>query len=170
LSKLKLRDYCYLLLLPVPTAGLSAEIPPTASNFPSGQQVIAFLTESIDWYRHRAIEERLATEPADLLFLQDNRPIAAQVVQLSFDSARADASLAATFRAGNQKASAAIAGRFSPDLAHFVQLENNADLARRHGVSIHHINVDAASPRLLHFGPLVHPNAKSAARIGGTAL
>jgi hypothetical protein len=39
-----------------------------------------------------------------------------------------------------------------------------------HGVSIHHINVDAVSPRLLRFGPLVHPNAKSAARIGGAAL
>jgi Mechanosensitive ion channel len=131
LKEFKLRCACYVLLVVVLTIGISAEVPPTASNFPSDQQVIAFLTESIDWYRHRAIEERLATEPADLVFLQDNRPIAAQVVQLSFDFARADASLAAAFQAGNQKASAAIASRFSTDLAHFVQLENNADEASR---------------------------------------
>jgi Mechanosensitive ion channel len=93
--------------------------------------VLAFLTESIDWYRQRAIEEQFATEPADLVFLEDNRPIAAQILQLSFDFARADASLAATLQAGNPKGSAAIASDSSPDLEHFVQLENNAELASR---------------------------------------
>src|SRR5271166_6925499 len=122
-SKFKLREACYLLLPAVIAVGLSAEVSPAASDLPSNQQVIALLTESIDWYRHRAIERQIATEPVDLVFLEENRPVAAQIVQLSFDFARADASLAATFQAGNQKASAAIAGRFSPDLAHFVQLE-----------------------------------------------
>lgn len=126
MKKFKLRcAYCVFLVV-VPTAGISAQVSPPASDLPSNQRVLAFLTESIDWYRHRAIEERLATEPTDLVFLQDNRPIAAQIVQLSFDFARADALLS-----GNQKASAAIASGPSPDLAHFVQLENNADLAIR---------------------------------------
>jgi hypothetical protein len=91
--------------------------------------VLAFLTESIDWYRHRAAEEQLATEPVDLVFLEDNRPVAAQIVQLSFNFARADASLAATFRAGSERASTAIASGSSPELAHFAELENKVDLA-----------------------------------------
>src|SRR5208282_4507730 len=128
-SKFKLRETCCLLLPAVITIGLSAEVSPAASDLPSTQQVIAFLTESIDWYRHRAIEEQLATEPADLVFLEDNRPIASQIVQLSFDFARADALLAATFQARNRNAVSASGS--SPDLAHFVQLENNADLASR---------------------------------------
>lgn len=120
--------FCVLLEL-VLTFGMSAQIAPPVSDLPSDQQVLTFLSESIDWYRHRAIEERLATEPADLVFLRDNRPIAAQILQLSFDFARADASLAATLQAGNPKASAAIASNSSPDLAHFIKLKNNADLA-----------------------------------------
>jgi hypothetical protein len=113
------------------TVGLSAEVSPSASDLPSNQQVLAFLTESIDWYRHRAVEGQLATHPVDLVFLKDNRLIAAQVVQLAFDFARADASLVAASEAGSQRGSAAIASESSPELAHFVQLENNADLASR---------------------------------------
>src|SRR5271157_6658428 len=113
LDKLKLRGVCYVLLGLMLTGGICAQISPPPSDLPSNQQVLAFLTESIDWYRHRAIEEQLATEPADLVFLEDNRPVAAQIVQLSFDFARADASVAA----GNQNGSTAIATGSSPDLA-----------------------------------------------------
>src|SRR5271166_6795379 len=130
-SKFKLREACYLLLPAVIAAGLSAEVSPAASDLPSNQQVIALLTESIDWYRHRAIERQIATEPVDLVFLEDNRPVAAQIVQLSFDFARADASVAATSPAGDQKGSTAIATGSSPDLAQFVQLEHNAELGVR---------------------------------------
>jgi hypothetical protein len=113
------------------TVGLSAEVSPAASDLPSNQQVLAFLTETIDWYRHRAIDGQIATEPGDLVFMEHNRPIAAQIVQLSFDFARADASIPEVSAAGNQKPSTATASRSSPDLAHFVQLENNANLATR---------------------------------------
>src|SRR5271166_5972070 len=102
-SKFKLRQACYLLLPAVITVGLSAEVSSAASDLPSNQQVIAFLAESIDWYRHRAIERQIATEPVDFVFLEDNRPVAAQIVQLSFDFARADAAVAATSPAGDQK-------------------------------------------------------------------
>jgi Mechanosensitive ion channel len=131
LKKFKLRGACYVLLVAVLTAEISAQVSPPAPDLPSDQQVLAFLTESIDWYRHRAVEEQLATEPVDLVFLEDNRPVAAQIMQLSFDFARADASLAATFQGGKQKASAAVASGSSPHLAHFVQLESNADSASR---------------------------------------
>ena len=130
-SKFKLRKACYLLLSAMITVGLSAEVSPVASDLPSNQQVIAFLTESIDWYRHSAIERQIATEPVDLVFLEGNRPVAAQIVQLSFDFARADASVTATSPPGDQKGNTAIATGSSPDLAQFVQLENKAELGGR---------------------------------------
>ena len=131
LKKFRLPDCCYVLLMLVLTAGISAHVSPSASDLPSNQQVLAFLTESIDWYRHRVIEGQLATHPVDLVFLKDNQLIAAQIVQLSFDFARADASLAAASQEGNQRGSATITRGPSPELAYFDQLENNADLASR---------------------------------------
>jgi hypothetical protein len=109
---------------------LSAEVSPAASDLPSNQQVLALLTETIDWYRYRTIERQIATEPGDLVFVEDNRPIAAQIVQLSFDCARA---LAAISPAGNQ-GSAAMASGSLPELAHFAQQENNAELASRQAI------------------------------------
>ena len=133
LKKPKLGCACnmllYVLLAFVLAAGICAQVSPPKSDLPSDQQVLAFLTESIDWYRHRAAEEQLATEPADLVFLEDNRVVAAQIIQLSFDFARADASLAATIQVGDQTASAAVASGSSAELAHFAELENKVDLA-----------------------------------------
>jgi ABC-type glycerol-3-phosphate transport system permease component/polyhydroxyalkanoate synthesis regulator phasin len=102
------------------TLGLSGQEP---SNLPSNQQVLAFLTESIDWYRHRAVEQQIATDGRDLVFAEDNRPVAGQIVRLSLDFAKTYASIAMV-SAGNVKAS-----NSSADLAHFVQLQNNIDLA-----------------------------------------
>ena len=48
-----------VLFLAVLAAGLSAEVSPAASYLPSNEQVLAFLTESIDWYRHRAVGNKL---------------------------------------------------------------------------------------------------------------
>ena len=69
------------------TVELSADVPAGRSTPPSDQQVIAFLTETVDWFRHLSIEKGIATEPADLLFLYDNQPIARQIVQLSLEFA-----------------------------------------------------------------------------------
>jgi Mechanosensitive ion channel, beta-domain len=129
-SILKLRTFWYLTVMAMITVGLSAQISPPVSDLPSNQQVITFLTESIDWYRHCAIERQIATEPVDLVFVEDSRPGAAQIVQLSFVFARADAQFSATTAVDSQKGSTAIATG-SPDLAQFVQLENNTELQRR---------------------------------------
>jgi hypothetical protein len=128
-SSLKLRKFCCLFVLAVTTVGLSAQVSPAASDLPSNQEVIAFLTESIDWYRHCAIERQIATDPVDLVFLEDSRPGAAQIVQLSFDFARADVQFSPTPAADSHKGSAIATG--SPDLAQFVQLENNTELQSR---------------------------------------
>lgn len=111
--------------------GLAAEVSPAPSGLLSNQQVLAFLTQTIDWYRHRAIERQIATDPVDLVFLEDNRQVAGQIVQLSFDFARAGASFAATSSANNHNGSAAMANGSSPDLAQFVLEENNAELASK---------------------------------------
>jgi len=118
-------------MLTVLALGLSAEVSPAASDLPSNQQVLAFVTETIDWYRHRVIEPQRATDPVDLAFVEDNRPIAGQIVQLSFEFARAAATIAAMSTAGNENGRPATTGGSSPDLAHFVELENNAILASR---------------------------------------
>ena len=68
-SILKLRKFWYLTVMAMITVGLSAQISPAVSDLPSNQQVITFLTESIDWYRHCAFERQIATEPLDLVFL-----------------------------------------------------------------------------------------------------
>jgi Mechanosensitive ion channel len=122
---------CNVLLLTVLTVGLSAEASPRLSDLPSNQQVLAFLTQTIDWYRHRVIERQIATGPVDLVFLEDNRPLALEIVRLSFDFARAGAAMAATSAPGNQTQSTANASRSSPDLAQFLIWQNNAELASR---------------------------------------
>jgi len=56
---------------------------------PSEQQVLTFIADTIDWYRHLPTAQRIGTEPADLLFLEDNRPIATEIVRRSFDFGKA---------------------------------------------------------------------------------
>ena len=126
---LKLRRFCCLPALAIITVGLSAEVSPAVSDLPANQQVLAFLTQTIDWYRHRGIERQIATDPVDLAFLEDNRPIALQIIRLSFDIARADAAVAATSTAVSQKQSTANASGSSPDLAQFLAWQNNVELA-----------------------------------------
>jgi len=67
----------------------------TSAGQPNGQLLINYLNQSIDWYRHLVVEESSATDPADLLFVNDNRQMAHQIVRLSFDFGRATAQLIA---------------------------------------------------------------------------
>ena len=66
-----------------------------AVTLPDAQQVIAFLNQSIDWQRQIVLEEQIATDPSDVLFVNDDRQTARQILQLSFDFAHADAQLLA---------------------------------------------------------------------------
>ena len=124
-----MRKFCGVPLLAIMTVGLSAQVSPMASDRPSSQQVIAFLTESIDWSRHCAIERQIATDSADLVFVESNRPRVTQILQLSFDFARADVQFSLTPIAESQKATVAATG--SPDLAQFLELENTTELQSR---------------------------------------
>jgi small-conductance mechanosensitive channel len=57
----------------------------------SAAEVIQMLDATVDWYRTLGIQQQIADEPSDLLSLSENRLIAAQVVGLAFDVARASA-------------------------------------------------------------------------------
>jgi small-conductance mechanosensitive channel len=61
--------------------------PPTD---PAPSQIVQFLGQTIDWYRQTQQEQHIVTEPGDLGFVADNRRMAAQVVRLAFDFARAE--------------------------------------------------------------------------------
>jgi len=72
-----------------------AAAPVEPTNVPDSQQIIGYLDRTVSWYRHLPVEQQLASEPADLSFLEDNRRLASQIVRLSFDFARADVELLA---------------------------------------------------------------------------
>ena len=129
-SILKLRQFCYVPMLAMITVGLAAQISPAASDLASNQKVIAFLTLTIDWYRHCAIERQIATDPVDLVFLEGNRQSATQILQSSFDFARAGAQFSPSADPNTQNGNM-VTATGSPDLAQFVQLENNTELQSR---------------------------------------
>jgi Mechanosensitive ion channel len=125
-SHSKLRRLWLLAVMASTSMALSAQVSPAASDLLSNQQVIGFVTESIDWYHHCAIERQIATEPLDLVFLEDSRLSAGEILQLSFDFARADA-LFSTAKASSPKQTAS----GSPELSTLVQLQDKTDLQRR---------------------------------------
>lgn len=82
-----------LLALAVLTSDSTAA---PAPQLPSQQEVLTFIADTIDWYRHLPTAQRIGVEPADLLFLEDNRPITTEVVRLSFEFGKAVAAIEAS--------------------------------------------------------------------------
>jgi small-conductance mechanosensitive channel len=76
------------------------------SQVPDGPAVIGFLSQVIGWYRHLSVEERLVTDPAEMLFVADDRQMADEVLNLSFEFAKADAALLAATAGGAPSAEA----------------------------------------------------------------
>ena len=74
-----------------PTRGAASHAAPLAD----GSAVIAFLSQVIGWYRHLAVEERLVSDPAEMLFVAEDRQMADEVLNLSFEFAKAQAALLA---------------------------------------------------------------------------
>jgi small-conductance mechanosensitive channel len=59
----------------------------------SADQVLQILDQTVDWYRTLGTQQQSSTQPSDLLILYANQQTAAQVVNLAFDVARANAEL-----------------------------------------------------------------------------
>jgi small-conductance mechanosensitive channel len=87
------------LLLAIFSAAVLSPGQTNAPSAPSATQepgkIIQFLSHTISWYRELALEQKNATEPSDLTFIQENRRVAEQVVQLAFEFARNQAQLRA---------------------------------------------------------------------------
>ncbi len=84
------------------SVGITAFSETVSTNLDSSQ-VIEFLNQTIDWYRHVASEQRAAVESEDLVVASDNERMANQIVRLAFDFARAEVELMT--RQGNSPAS-----------------------------------------------------------------
>jgi small-conductance mechanosensitive channel len=62
-------------------------------TLPNAQDTLAYLNQTIDWFRHLSVEEGITVNSADVRFLNDDRQVAKQVLQLSFEFARSNAKL-----------------------------------------------------------------------------
>ena len=81
------------------TASSSSHAAPANARLPQDNgKIIDFLSRTVSWYHQRAAEQKLATEPSDLAFLQENSRVADQVVQQAFDYARSEVQLQSRVR------------------------------------------------------------------------
>ena len=129
------------------SGGLSADTTQGSYQLPSDTQVIGYLLQSVNWYRHVYTERQVANDPGDLVFLNDNQGIESQIVKLSFEFANADAALAKT-ATSLHNAPATPAAPASADLAHFIELKNRNDqLTQQTSVDIGKLNEKIASAR-----------------------
>src|SRR3954453_8128621 len=71
------------------SASLIAQTPP----LPNSAQLLGFLNQTVGWYGRLDAEGRLADQPTDWLYGNDDRQLATQVVARSFEFAKAYAQL-----------------------------------------------------------------------------
>src|SRR3954469_7441238 len=118
---------CAILTLTI-TSRLSADTSQAQYQLPPNAQVIDYLLASVTWYRHLYAEQQVATDPSDLLFLNNDQVIAGEIVKLSFEFAKADASLASARSSLYTAPATPIVSDLIPsDLPHFVDLKTRAD-------------------------------------------
>jgi small-conductance mechanosensitive channel/HPt (histidine-containing phosphotransfer) domain-containing protein len=77
-----------LLMMFCSGVSLSQNSPTTASH---RSDILQFLDQTINWYRQIDVERQIASEPDDVIAVNDNRPLADQIVRSAFDFARAEA-------------------------------------------------------------------------------
>jgi small-conductance mechanosensitive channel len=80
---------------PAPVATFRSAIRP-----PGSAEVIGFLSQVIGWYRHLSVEQQLVAGPTDMLFVAEDRQMADEALDLSFEFARADAALLTATESG----------------------------------------------------------------------
>jgi hypothetical protein len=116
---------CCAIVAAAMAGGVTADTQPGTYQLPSSSEVIGYLLQSVNWYRHVYTERQVANEPADLVFLDDDQAIERQIVTLSFEFAKAEAMLetSAAFSQGRPPSSEPPPA----DLAHFMELKNRND-------------------------------------------
>jgi Mechanosensitive ion channel len=106
-------------------SGLSADFPSRTYQLPSNSEVIGYLIQSVNWYRHVYAERQVANEPTDFMFLDDNQAIEQQIVKLSFEFAKADAMVQTS--AVSSHGESASTSPPPADLEHFIELKKRND-------------------------------------------
>jgi hypothetical protein len=116
---------CCAMVAAAMAGGVTADTQPATYQLPSNSELIGYLLQSVNWYRHVYTERQVANEPADLVFLDDGQAIERQIVTLSFEFAKAEAMLetSAAFSHGRPPSSEPPPA----DLAHFMELKNRND-------------------------------------------
>jgi len=138
---------CCAILATAMVRGLSADIPQGSYQLPAEAQVIGYLLQSVNWYRHVYTERQVASDPGDLVFLNDNQAIESQIFKLSFEFAKADAAFAKTATSPHNSPATPSAPA-SPDLAHFIELKNRNDqVTQQTSADIGKLNEKIASAR-----------------------
>jgi hypothetical protein len=89
---------CCAIVAAAMAGGVTADTQPGTYQLPSSSEVIGYLLQSVNWYRHVYTERQVANEPADLVFLDDDQAIERQIVTLSFEFAKAEAMLETSSR------------------------------------------------------------------------
>jgi Mechanosensitive ion channel len=105
--------------------GLSANTQPSTYQLPSNSEVIGYLFQSVNWYRHMYAERQVANRPTDFMFLDDNQAIEGQIVKLSFEFAKADAILETSADSSRDKTTSTVPP--PADLVHFIELRKRND-------------------------------------------
>lgn len=95
---LRFRTIPICLLLFAAGTAVPADAPATARP----EDLLAFLNHTIIWYRQLGSLQQVVNEPSDMVFLNDNRQVADQVVKLSFDFARNEAQMLAAQKGAAQ--------------------------------------------------------------------
>jgi small-conductance mechanosensitive channel len=124
MCRLLLRSVLVFLVIVTAVIPLPSQTPNPATNLPGAKDTLQYLKDTINWYHGLRLEEQVATAPSDLMFLDDDRQLAKQIVRLSFDFARAEAKLLST-----ETTSAAAAANQSPELARYSGLIQAAEAA-----------------------------------------
>ena len=86
-------------------------------------QILQFLDQTINWYRQIDVERQIATEPEDIIAVNDDRALADQIVRHAFEFARAEADFSAQASTGSSQAQNPEGGRYQS----LVQLANKLD-------------------------------------------
>jgi Mechanosensitive ion channel len=116
---------CCSIVMAAIAGGLSADTPPSTYQLPSNSEVIGYLIQTVNWYRHVYAEWQVANEPADFVFLDDNQAIERQIVKLSFEFAKVDALVGTS--AASSRGGTASSDPAPSDLARFIELKKRND-------------------------------------------
>ena len=101
-------------------------------GLPRRQQVIGFLTESVEWYRSSSFEREIPIQPADIPLRENAQAVRLQILRLSLDYAKA---LAADQARGSvprdQSSDASAPDASGSDLQHWITIETQCEAEAR---------------------------------------